>query len=353
MLESLAADLYGLGYYDLAASGALVFVPPAEQPLDEIVWVDRSQLPEVIATHRQNIVMPAISPDGSRVSMTLVSDTQAMTLWLLDPERGTMVRLVTGGQNSHSAVWTPDGSAVAFTSDHEGPSNLYLKSVTSGAPLTRLTRSEQHHDAASFSPDGRYLTFSELHPDTNWDVWVLDTETRNRTPFLQSEAEEMQGIVSPAGGLLAYTSNETGRREIYLEKFPGGGDKQRVSVDGGEDSVWSRGRAHVVFSLAVARVRDADRLAIRAEHRHSGGGPRGDVRRPSRVRRRKLGRAPGWSVRADEQADGGAGAAHQHHPRVARHAEPLTQGRTAFVADYPRPVRSMIALKSMSAGNAP
>jgi Tol biopolymer transport system component len=172
--------------------------------------------------------------------MAQMDEARTMTLWLMDAVRGNPVRFASAGRNTHAPVWTPDGASLVYTSDHDGPSNLYIQAVDGAEPSRRLTISEQHQDAGSFSPDGKLLTYVELHPDTNWDVWVLDMESGEVRPFLMSAAEEMQPIVAPSGNLYAYTSNETGRREIYLERFPDGGRKQRVSTDGGEDPAWSR-----------------------------------------------------------------------------------------------------------------
>ncbi len=247
-LDAVAADLYGLGYFDLAATGSLVFIPPAAvRPRDELFWIERDGARVVLADTEQNYAIPAISPDGARIAATQVSEARTVTLWLLDAARGNSVRFVSGGHNTHAAIWTPDGASLVFTSDHDGPSNLYIKTVDGAAPIRRLTVSKQHQDAGSLSPDGALLTYAELHPETNWDLWVLEMTTGETHPLLRSAAEEIQPIIAPAGDLYAYTSNETGRREIYLEQFPGGGHKQRVSTDGGEDPLWSRDASTLYF----------------------------------------------------------------------------------------------------------
>ena len=48
----------------------------------------------------------------------------------------------------------------------------------------------------------------------------------------------MQGALSPNGRWIAYTSDETGRFEVYVQSFPGGGNKWQVSVNGGSDAKW-------------------------------------------------------------------------------------------------------------------
>jgi len=239
VLEPVAADLYALAYFDLSDSGSLVYVPPArERPRDHVFLWNHDGPHEVLAETSDNYIIPAISPDGSKVAVTLINDKRQMSLWLLDTRRGPPMRLPTIGEHMHGAIWSPDGSALVFTSDHEGPSNLYRVELASNH-VVRLTRSEQHHDAASFHPDGQMLTYAELHPDTNWDIWQLDVASRDARPIRRTGAEEMQPILSPDGSLLAYTSNETGRREIYLQPFSGAGTRMRVSSGGGEDPLWS------------------------------------------------------------------------------------------------------------------
>ncbi len=174
LIESVSADLYALPYYDLSRSGTVVYVPAgAEQPLDVLAWLDTDGHERVIAESKDNIVIPAISPDGQTIAMTIVDEaTRGMDLWLLDVARGSMVKWNSGGHNAHAAVWTPDGKHLVFTSDHEGPSNLFMKPVEISEAPRRLTNTPRHQDAGALSPDGQLLTYAELHSQTNWDVWA-------------------------------------------------------------------------------------------------------------------------------------------------------------------------------------
>lgn len=79
-----------------------------------------------------------------------------------------------------------------------------------------------------------------MHPETNWDLWMIDMATGETQPIHRTAAEEIQPIILPNGDLLAYTTNETGNRQVYVELFPDGGRKRRISTAGGEDPLWSR-----------------------------------------------------------------------------------------------------------------
>lgn len=250
MVDGVASDLYSLPYFDVSSTGTLVYIPVASQlPPDQLMWVGGVEPPEVVAETEHDYITPALSPDGRYLMTTEVDAAREMTLWMHDLRRSSSVRIRRQSNHNHQPVWTPDGTRYVFTSNHEGPSNLYLQTVDASDPPVRLTNSEKHHDAASFSPDGRLLSFAEIDPETNWDIWVLDMATGEARAFLATPAEEMQPVISPDGGYLAYTSNETGERQIYLERFPDGGKKTAVSTDGGLDPLWSRDGAALFYRL--------------------------------------------------------------------------------------------------------
>ena len=45
-------------------------------------------------------------------------------------------------------------------------------------------------------------------------------------------------VLSPDGRFLAYTSNESGRFEVYVQSFPGPGGKWQISTAGGGEPHW-------------------------------------------------------------------------------------------------------------------
>ena len=47
-------------------------------------------------------------------------------------------------------------------------------------------------------------------------------------------------MFSPDGRWLAYSSNESGRSEIYVQAYPGPGGKWQISTEGGTEPLWSR-----------------------------------------------------------------------------------------------------------------
>jgi hypothetical protein len=88
-------------------------------------------------------------------------------------------------------------------------------------------------------PDGKTLAISELHPDTGRDLWMLPFEgDRTPWPFLVTPHLEGGTAFSADGHWLAYTSGETGQREIVVRGFPEAEPAHQVSRGGGIEVVW-------------------------------------------------------------------------------------------------------------------
>jgi hypothetical protein len=85
------------------------------------------------------------------------------------------------------------------------------------------------------------LAFSGSTPTGDDDVWILPMKgDRTPQPFLQTHFAEWGPGFSPDGHWIAYTSDESGRSEVYVRPYPGPGGKWQISTEGGEEPRWSR-----------------------------------------------------------------------------------------------------------------
>ena len=89
------------------------------------------------------------------------------------------------------------------------------------------------------SPDGRWVLFAE-YPHGHSDLKILNLESGESTDWLSSEFSEDQARFSPDGRWLAYGSDESGRVEVYVDRFPDRGERFRVSTAGGTGPIWRR-----------------------------------------------------------------------------------------------------------------
>jgi hypothetical protein len=67
---------------------------------------------------------------------------------------------------------------------------------------------------------------------------------------VQSAFNEMHAEFSPDGKWIAYTSDNSGRREIYVQAFPPGKERGRISLHGGEQPKW-RGDGKELYYLSL------------------------------------------------------------------------------------------------------
>jgi Tol biopolymer transport system component len=162
-------------------------------------------------------------------------------LWVYDLARGTLTRLVESGGYVTRSIWTPDGRYVTFAALESGATNLYRIPADGSGAAERLTTSETLQSPGSWSPDGQVLAFSEQDPTTGFDIWVLGLQgDRKPRPFLQTPTNESNPKFSPDGRWVAYVSDESGRKEIYVRPFPGPGGRWQISTAGGDEPMWAR-----------------------------------------------------------------------------------------------------------------
>jgi serine/threonine-protein kinase len=210
------------------------------------VWVERSGAVHPVPLPPGPYAFPNVSPDGTKLALSVFRE-KAVENWMLDVESGVFSRL-TVDRNDHISVWSPDGKQIAMSSATSGVPNIYVMPVDGTAPPERLTVSEFHQDPASWSPDGRFLTFLDFFTQNQFDIWLIDlTRGRESRPLIKTQFDERHAMISPDGKCMAYTSNRSGQREIYVCSFPDGNAIGQVTSEGGSDPLWSRDGRELFF----------------------------------------------------------------------------------------------------------
>jgi Tol biopolymer transport system component len=202
-----------------------------------LVWVTRKGEEQLLPTAPRGYLFPRVSPDGRRVTLAIAD--QDIQVWVYDLSRDTLTRLTFEGNTNSTPAWSADGKRIAFHSNRAGPANIFWQAADGGGGAERLTTSDYQNVPSSFSPDGQLLVFGEITPQTGRDIWVLRLSDRKAQPFLRTAYEETAPKFSPDGRWLAYSSDESGRREIYVQPYPGPGGKRQISAEGGQEPVWN------------------------------------------------------------------------------------------------------------------
>jgi len=221
--------------------------------------------------------MPALSPDGRRIAFSRVVGGN-WDIWLMDL-RGTMSRLTSDPSLDFYPVWSPDGRQIFFQSPREnGPQNtpdIYVRSVADGTPEERFLKSREGTASvpSDVSADGRVLLYTTLTGTTS-EIWsVATTGDRTPRPFVKSNFNVRDGQFSPDGKWVAFQSNESGRDEIYLQPFPGPGERTQVSAEGGSQVRWGR-LSGELFYVAGNRRLTAVQVKLASNNAPALGAPR-------------------------------------------------------------------------------
>ena len=182
---------------------------------------------------------PAFSPDEKKVAVAR-AHPQARTpdIWLLDLTRGTETRFTFDPSGEITPLWSPDGRRIAFASDRTGTWEVYQKDLDGTAPDQFLAQATEGAFLSQWSADGRFIVYQIPTAKTNWDLWFLSLESMKASPFLSTPFNEVQGALSPNGQWMAYTSDESGQPEVFVQRFPTGGGKLQLSVSGGSEPRW-------------------------------------------------------------------------------------------------------------------
>jgi eukaryotic-like serine/threonine-protein kinase len=194
---------------------------------------------------------PAISPDGTRVAAGLITGQGTGDIWIFDLTHGTRTRLTFGPSIQRYPVWAPDGKTIFFGSNGKGAYHIYTKAADGSGPQQAVLEDEDAFEfPESVSPDQRYLVYMRVATDhgAGTEVWALPLSgERKPFPVVQSAFNTFGPLVSPDGKWMAYENNESGRFEIYVTAFPGGGVKWQASTDGGQSARWRRDGKELFF----------------------------------------------------------------------------------------------------------
>ena len=249
----------GAAYFSFASDGSLVYLPgEARQESDRtLVWVDRQgrETPLDLQDARP-YTTPRLSPDGTRLAVTVTDEN--IDVWVSDLATGTLRRLTSDAAPDAYPLWTLDGERVVFASQREGPWALFSKAWDGTGDAERLMVVQDSLDLqpSGWSPDGALLFEYRAASATNQDIGILAPDGDGAwTPLLATDDDERAPAISPDGQWIAYFSNRTGDREIYVARFPELGGEQLISRGSGSFPVWSQSGRELFYAVSGNALR--------------------------------------------------------------------------------------------------
>jgi serine/threonine-protein kinase len=230
-------------YPSIGSDGTLAYFA-GDAGRETLVFVDRTgRVGETIGQTQGGMMAPAISPDGTRVAVS-AEEAGNRDIWIHDVARATRTRLTFDQAPDVTPAWVPGGARLLYARMEGKGANLYMQPADGTGKAEHLAPGH----SASVSPDGRTIAY-DLGPPGSADIMQMtldgDRKPVERVPTPQAE---LYPVISPDGLYLAYSSNESGRSEIYIRPFPQGEGRWPVSTKGGERPRWSPRGGELFFN---------------------------------------------------------------------------------------------------------
>jgi serine/threonine-protein kinase len=223
--------------YALSTNGTLVYVSSTGGQWS-LVWVDRDGTHQPLMESETDLQQPRLSPDGERVAFQSRGVDGVGDIWIYEVRRGTLAPL-TFGESSAWPIWTLDGKQITFGQLAAGVFSIPADGSGEASQLTTTTVDRTSHVPGSWSPDG-VLAYSE-GVSASHDIYVLTLEGKGKAePFMVTEFNEKHPVFSPDGRWIAFTSDRSGRYEVYVKPYPGEGGIMPISTGGGSEPMWAQ-----------------------------------------------------------------------------------------------------------------
>ncbi|HEY7027217.1 MAG TPA: protein kinase [Gemmatimonadales bacterium] len=239
------------GEFAISGSGSVLYSTTSGGSASELVWVSRDGTTQPIdSSWRADFQYPALSPDGKSLAVSL-GDGSTTQIWIRRSD-GTRQKLTQSGAVNWRPSWAADGRSLVYLSNMSGKGgtddyDVYrmrvdgstspelLEHHSYGLWEAEVSRDQEWLVVRSDEPAGSAIRVKRLHGDTTLAPLVVGKGT---TTLLS---------LSPDGHWLAYGSDETGRREIYVTPLPSGSSNQLLSREGGSEPRWAHSGRELFF----------------------------------------------------------------------------------------------------------
>ncbi len=234
--------------FALSKSGSLVWV--GFGGVRELQKIDRSgALSSVDSSLKGDIRAFSLSPDGERIAVTTL-EVSGLRVGILPIGRGSLTPITFEGTRNLGLSWSSDGRSITLLSNRSGANALWMVPAD-GSGGGRALPISGNVFSAEWSFSGDALVVSRPIPGAGSEVvgYRLGVDSVPR-PLLSGAFLTLYALISPDGHWLAYSSNETGQDQVYVQPYPATHEgKWQVSPGGGIEPSWSH-RGHGLFFLA-------------------------------------------------------------------------------------------------------
>ena len=191
----------------------------------------------------------ALSPDGRHLASVAYDPAGLSDLWMTEVETGLRSRFTFENMSNFAMYWSPIEESLFFSGQRDNDFTINSKAIGGVGETEVLLSREEDIILCSVSPDGKQALFWHNSAGTSRDLWSWSIGgDEDPIPYRNTEADERCGKFSPDGRWIAYSSNDSGRYEIYVSPYPGPGRRWQISEGSGLFPAWRADGSEIVYT---------------------------------------------------------------------------------------------------------
>jgi serine/threonine-protein kinase len=232
--------------FAVSKSGNLVYLPGSFQTFQRnLVWMDRTGKITKLREEIQPYATPAISPDGTRIALTM--EGSSFDVWVYDLRRDLLTKASFGADDYRPRI-SPNGKMLAYDSSQSGQQQLHVKNGILEGTDTIVTNTPEDKEFYGWTVDGRELIFGKHTKETGWDIYAVSVEGEHKVrPLITAPFNQNNASLSPDGKWLAYVSDESGQNEVFVVSMTDATSRAQLSTGGGRQPRWSKNGNELTF----------------------------------------------------------------------------------------------------------
>ena len=257
------------GFGQICAGGGNVAVLNARPAVRQAYWYGRDGSRQPFGEPSDQIA-PAVSPDGRRIAISRRTPRESFnSVWVINFE-GAVARRLTGDFDDQLPVWSADSRHLMFRSRRgiAGNGNLFSVNVEGPPVITTLAeRLGSMYPAGWLAGGDAFVWSTDSSVLPNESGLYLSRPGSDKDELLRAAPRVNDAVLSPDGRFVAYSSDESGRHEVYLDTVPRPlGRPIQLSQGGGQNPAWRADSAELYFArgTALMAVSIAGRDPLRA-----------------------------------------------------------------------------------------
>jgi Tol biopolymer transport system component len=222
----------GTAEFTFAGTDLFVYQSETAPGLSQLAWFDMDGKRLSTAGDPAAISGFAVSPDGKR-SAAVIDGPDGPQIWMIDLAAGGRFRFTFGTDAASNPIWSPDGRQLAYAAHTPEGETMQVKTADGGSAPRMIYKGPNFAGPEGWSPDGQSIAFSMQSTTTkSFDIGIVPAAGGPLRGLLASAGNERGAAFSPDGRWLAYVSDESGRTELYVTRYPEGSPKWQISSGG-------------------------------------------------------------------------------------------------------------------------